>query len=157
MTHREADEGHWPQAGHTPFPLRVRKSHVLLSFPVSFLFKQALKYASALVHPRRGNTSSLALSSAITPPCRRRALQALGGEACELLLAEVSCALLWASFGFPALLVRERQNRCDMVYVLARLFICHSLAIILDLQKILWYEGRLWAAASQLSRTDCPQ
>lgn len=80
-----------------------------------------------------------------------------GGEACELLLAEVSCALLWASFGFPALLVRERQNRCDMVYVLARLFICHSLAIILDLQKILWYEGRLWAAASQLSRTDCPR
>lgn len=82
----------------------------------------------------------------------------------ELLVKAFSCMLQWASCGFPALRLRERRNQCDMVYVLAKLFICHSLVMISDLQKKLWYKDTLqWflgssspAALHRLGMTNAP-
>lgn len=77
--------------------------------------------------------------------CRQQ--EALGGRGTDFSLQTINCPLKavsrvlhGASVGFPALHLRERQNQCDMVYVVAKLFICHSLFIILDLHKKLWYK-----------------
>lgn len=59
----------------------------------------------------------------------------------------------WAAQPFH---LRKRHHQCDMVYVLAKLFICHSLVIILDLQKKLWYKDSKAPVVPGQQQSSCP-
>lgn len=89
-----------------------------------------LKHASVLFHMQRSNPGSLCLLQALVPSEARVCWEYWGwGHSFSLKLFTGVIFLVcvqWALLGFPALHLRERQNQLDMVYVLVKLFICHS-------------------------------
>lgn len=79
---------------------------------------------------QRSNPGSLCLLQALVPSEARVCWEYWGwGHSFSLKLFTGVIFLVcvqWALLGFPALHLRERQNQLDMVYVLVKLFICHS-------------------------------
>lgn len=60
------------------------------------------------------------------------------------------------SLHFPALLLRERRNQCDMVCILAKWFICHLPIIILDLHNKLGCKESKVPSLPRQWQSGCP-
>lgn len=128
-------------------------------------FKQTLNIQTLLLHTQRGSTGVLGFTwsplASETRGCRMHRAEKAQMSTWSLASLwraplKMFYVLKWLHLASQLLHFRKRQYQCAMVSVLAKLFICHSLVIILDLQKKLWYKKSKDSEAPGQQQSSCP-